>query len=250
MGGFAVTIVAWGAYMTEAVINFRCDKDTCDRAKSRLSVGVVKFPDLLRLAVQAIANDDATVFNEVLKEGGKDYAVGINSSWLYYKAHELFTYDDGVLYRKSNKGAGQRGAPVDLVTRGGASCVTINGSHYPVKDIIWLMFYGHVSGDVVCVEGDSLKISNLMLTNEGQPIQKLNHQVTPYEGDLIKCGKMRALVVDTNDITHAESSNIELLCNTGHVFYLALYDGAGWRATRSAIHAQRIGINRFIVSIS
>lgn len=235
--------------MTEAVINFRCDKDICDRAKARLSVGVVKFPDLLRLAVKAIADDDATVFNEVLKEGGKDYT-GINSAWLYYKAHELFTYDDGVLYRKSNKGAGQRGAPVDLVTRGGVSCVTINGSHYPVKDIIWLMFYGHVSGDVVCIEGESLKISNLMLTNEGQTIQKISHKVTPYEGDLIKSGKLRALVVDTAETSKDEISNIELLCNTGHVFYLALFDGAGWRATRSAIHAQRIGVTQFIISIS
>lgn len=235
--------------MTEAVINFRCDKATYDRAKARLSVGVVKFPDLLRLAVKAIADDDATVFNEVLKEGGKDYT-GINSAWLYYKAHELFTYDDGMLYRKSNKGAGQRGAPVDLVTRGGVPCVTINGSHYPVKDIIWLMFYGHVSGDVVCIEGEDLKISNLMLTNEGQTIQKICHQITPYERDLIKCGKLRALLVDTEEITKADTHNIELLCNTGHVFYLALYDGTGWKATRSALHAQRIGATKYLISIS
>ena len=235
--------------MAEAVINFRCDKATYDRAKARLSVGVVKFPDLLRLAVKAIADDDATVFNEVLKEGGKDY-IGINSAWLYYKAHELFTYDDGMLYRKSNKGAGQRGAAVDLVTRGGVPCVTINGGHYPVKDIIWLMFYGHVSGDVVCIEGENLKISNLMLTNEGQPIQKTYHQITPYERDLIKCGKLRALLVDTEGMAKPDANNIELLCNTGHVFYLALYDGAGWKATRSALHAQRIGATKYLISIS
>ncbi|MCE3116830.1 hypothetical protein LXD80_13610 [Enterobacter sp. ASE] len=235
--------------MTEAVINFRCDKATYDRAKARLSVGVVKFPDLLRLAVKAIADDDATVFNEVLKEGGKDYT-GISSAWLYYKAHELFTYDEGMLYRKSNKGAGQRGAPVDLVTRGGVPCVTINGSHYPVKDIIWLMFYGHVSGDVVCIEGEDLKISNLMLSNEGQTIQKICHHITPYERDLIKCGKLRALLVDTEGITKADANNIELLCNTGHVFYLTLYDGTGWKATRSALHAQRIGAKKYLISIS
>lgn len=235
--------------MAEAVVNFRCDKDIYDRAKSRLSVGVVKFPDLLRLAVKAIADNDATVFGEVLKEGGKDYT-GINSAWLYYKAHELFTYADGVLYRKSNKGAGQQGAPVDLVTRNGVPCITINGAHYPLKDVIWLMFYGHVSGDVVCLDGESLKISNLMLTNEGQPIQKIRHQITPYEGDLIKYGKMRALVIETEDFTDSERYCVELLYNTGHTFYLALYDGTGWRATRSAIYAQRIGVNKFIVSIS
>ncbi|MGK0743598.1 hypothetical protein ACSFCX_03850 [Yokenella regensburgei] len=236
--------------MTESVINFRCDKAIHDRAKARLSVGVVKLPDLLRLAIKAIADDDATVFNEVLKEGGKDYAIGINSAWLYYKAHELFTYDDGVLYRKSNKGAGVRGAPVDLVTRGGVSCVTINSGHYPVKDIIWLMFYGHVSGDVVCVDGNNLKISNLALTNEGSSVAKISHQVTPYEADLIRCGKMRALVVETSEENKIKDESVEGLCNIGRAFYLALNDGAGWRATRSAIHAQRIGLHKFIISIS
>lgn len=234
---------------TESVITFRCDKTIHDRAKARLSVGPVKLPDLLRLAVKSVADDEATVFNEVLKEAGKEYD-GINSAWLYYKAHELFTYEDGVLYRKSNKGAGVRGAAVDLVTRGGVSCVTINGRHYPVKDVIWLMFYGHVSGDVVCIEGDSLKISNLMLTNENEPIAKINHKVTPYEGNLIKYGKMRALVVDVDAVDKVKNCSIEELCNAGNSFYLVLNDGAGWRAVRSAIHAQRIGSNTFVISIS
>ncbi|HEY2452850.1 MAG TPA: hypothetical protein VGI71_09555 [Scandinavium sp.] len=236
--------------MTESVITFRCDKGIHDRAKARLSVGVVKMPDLLRLAIKAIADDDATAFNEVLKEGGTDYAAGINSAWLFYKAHELFTYDDGILYRNSNKGAGVRGAPVDLVTRGGVSCVTINGGYYPVKDIIWLMFYGHVSGDVVCTEGDSLKISNLMLTNEDNPIAKISHKVTPFEGDLIKIGKLRALVVESKTGSGIKNESLEQLCNAGSVFYLALTDGAGWKATRSAIHAQRIGLHKFVISIS
>lgn len=236
--------------MTESVITFRCDKTVHDRAKARLSVGVVKMPDLLRLAIKAIADDNATAFNEVLKEGGKDYAAGINSAWLFYKAHELFTYDDGILYRKSNKGAGVRGAPVDLITRAGVSCVTVNGNHYPMKDIIWLMFYGHVSGEVVCAEGNSLKISNLLLTNEDNPIATISHRVTPFEGDLIKCGKLRALVVESEGATGLKKESLEQLCNAGNVFYLALSDGAGWKATRSAIHAQRIGLNKFVISIS
>ncbi|TNV22498.1 hypothetical protein FH968_00080 [Buttiauxella sp. B2] len=205
---------------------------------------------MLRLAVKSIANDDGTVFGEVLKECGKDYAVGINSAWLYYKAHELFTYDDGALYRKSNKGAGMCGAPVDLVNRCGVSCVVINSELYPVKDVIWLMFYGHVSGDVICLDGKDLKISNLIADNEHANTVKINHQITSEERDLIKSGKMRALVVDTNKFDRIKRGCVELLCNTGETFYFILTDEKGWRGTRSAIYAQRIELNKFIISIS
>lgn len=233
----------------DAVLNFRCDRDIQERAKGRTAGGVVKFPDLLRLAVKAIADDDATVFCEVLKEAGKDYSAGINSAWLYYKAHELFTYEDGVLYRKGNKGAGVRGAPVDLVMRGGSPCVTINGGFYPVKDVIWLMFYGHVSGEVVCIEGEDIRISNLMVRSEGEPVLKMRHRVTPDERDYIKSGKLRALVI--GDVEgERERNSLEALCDAGTVFYLHLHDGAGWMCTRSAIHAQRLEGGRFIVSLS
>ncbi|HEY3591903.1 MAG TPA: hypothetical protein VGL07_17820 [Buttiauxella sp.] len=236
--------------MTESVINFRCDRATHERAKARLSVGAVKLPDILRLAVKSVADDSATVLNEVLKECGKEYAVGINSAWLYYKAHELFTYDEGVLYRNSNKGAGVRGAAVDIVNRAGVSCVVINGEYYPVKDVIWLMFYGHVSGDVVCVEGDSLKISNLIAEDESAPIAKIEHNISSEEKDLIKSGKMRALVIETNESERRKRGCVELLCNTGETFYLMLSDEKGWCGTRSAIHAQRLELNKFVISIS
>lgn len=236
--------------MTESVITFRCDKAVHDRAKARLLVGAVKLPDLLRLAVKSVIVNDASVFNEVLKEAGTEFAVGINSAWLYYKAHELFTYDDGVLYRKSNKGAGVRGAPVDLVSRGGVSCVVINSELYPLKDVIWLMFYGHVSGDVVCVEGSSLRISNLITRDESAPITKVNHQITSEERDLIKSGKLRALVVETSEHERIKRGSVELLCNAGETFYLVLSDEKGWRGTRSAIYAQRIELNKFVISIS
>jgi hypothetical protein len=234
---------------TETVINFRCDKVTADRAKARFNDNAVKFPDLLRVAVSAIASGDTTIFNEILRESELNASGGINSAWLYYTCHNLFEYRDGQLYAKRNKGSRNAGEPVELHTHDGARSVIINGRYYPVKEVIWLMFYGHVSGPVISAREDSNRISDLEIMGGEHQNKIIFHKVTEYEGVYLKLSKQRAVIIDSTALGREAKGALIRLYKNNQVFYMRLYDDTGWRMTRSAIHAEKIG-ECYIVSIS
>lgn len=235
--------------MTETVINFRCDRAAAEKAKGRFSESAVKFPDLLRVAVSAIASCDATVFNEILRETELGASGGINSAWLYYTCHSLFEYRDGQLYAKRNKGSRNAGELVELHTHDGQRCVIINGHYYPVKDVIWLMFYGYVTGKVVSVREDSNRISDLEVEGDDDRRKIIFHRVSNYEASYLKCAKQRAVLIDETTVDRETKAALIRLYKDNHVFYIRLCDETGWRATRSAIHAQKIG-ETYIISIS
>lgn len=235
--------------MTEDVITFRCDKTIADKAKERFNNGDVKFPDLLRIAVSAIAGGDTTTFNDVLRETEMDTSKGVNSAWLYYICHSLFEYRDGQLFARRNKGTRHAGEPVDLRSVDGEISVKINGRYYPVKEIIWLMFYGYVSGKVTSTIEGSNRISDLEIEGGEHQNKIIFHRVSNYEADHLKRSKQRAVLIDSKTVSQETKSALIHLYKNGCVFYLRLTDDSGWRTTRSAIYAQKIG-DVYVVSIS
>lgn len=235
--------------MTETVINFRCDEDIASKAKGRFAGGAVKFPDLLRVAVSAIATGDTTVFNEILRETELGASGNVNSAWLYYTCHSLFIYRDGQLYAKRNKGSRSEGEPVELKQHAGKSCVIINGKFYPVREIIWLMFYGFVDGEVISVRGDSNRISDLEIEGGDVNNRIVFHEVSDSEREDILCYKQRNIIINAAEQTREVRGALERLYKSATVFYVRLYDNAGWRITRSAIHATMIH-DMYVVSIS
>lgn len=235
--------------MTESVINFRCDKSTADKAKGRFAGGAVKFPDLLRVAVSAIATGDTTIFNEILRETELGASGSVNSAWLYYTCHNLFIYRDGILYAKRNKGSRNEGEPVELHQHNGKTCVIINSSYYPVREIIWLMFYGYVDGEVISVRDNSNRISDLEVEGAEVKNKIVFHRVSDSEREDILCYKQRSIIINANDVARDVRGALERLYKNATVFYLRLYDDTGWRITRSAIHAVRLN-DMYVVSVS
>lgn len=237
--------------MSTDVVNFRCDSEMLYLAKKRVSKGAVKFPDLLRLAVKAIAENDTQAFTDVIAESGGNMLNGANSSWLYHKCHELFIYRDGVLLRKGNKGAGIMNTPVDVISKGGVRNVIVLGEYYPVKDIVWLMFHGEVSGDVVYIKhNEGEQIDNLAISDESMCIASINYRIDDVSRDGILSGKLRALIVNCGTNNHKLKGALERLFIKGKTFHLVLDDGLNWRAVRTAIYAERVSEFIYVVSIS
>lgn len=235
--------------MTEDVITFRCDKSVADKAKDKFSDSIVKFPDLLRIAVGAISDGNTTMFNDILRENELGASGGINSAWLYYMCHSLFEYRDGQLYAKRNKGSRNTGEVVDLRTIEGVSSVKINGHYYPVREIIWLMFYGYVTGKVTSVKEGSNRISDLEIEG-GEGLNKIIfHKISSYEAEHIKNAKQRALLINEDAVSREAKAALIRLHKSGCAFYIRICDETGWRTTRTAIYAQKLG-ETYIVSIS
>lgn len=233
-------------------VNFRVDPATLKRAQERLKENGIKLPDLMRLAVKAIADGDATAFNDVLVEGGSSSAEDVNGAWLFHKCHELFIYRDGFLVRRSNKGQGVAGERVDISIKDGIRQVLINGNYYPLKDIVWLMFHGEVSGEVIYKnEGlKSDKLEHLKLNPDKRAITQISFHVSEAQRESITRYKMRALIIDAVNNDRRVHGAIEQLIYRAEVFHIVLTDGKGWRAVRSAIYAQKLSENTYCVSIS
>lgn len=236
----------------QKIVQFRADEETYNRAQERLASDAIQFPDVMRAALRAVADGDVSPFADIIGEAerGGDEA---NSAWLYHKCHELFVYEKGQLLRKSRKGMGEQGTPAYIRVRGGEEHILIQGNCYPLKDIIWLMANGSISGEVIYKNPSRVNgkhnIENLALN----PVKIAEVVLTKYLAgsekiDICK-GKQRAVVFDTNNDIQAAGA-IERLINRGQTIPLLLRGEDSWSASRTAIHALKISDNHFVLSIS
>ncbi|EBF3389501.1 hypothetical protein IS588_004318, partial [Salmonella enterica] len=129
------------------IIQFRADEETYRRAQKRVKDGGLQLPDVMRAALRSVADADVSCLADLIN-GTTLGSEEINQAWLFQKCHELFEYRDGQLFRKSRKGMGEQGNPVFIRVREGEEHVLIQGSHYPLKDIVWLMVNGSIAGEV------------------------------------------------------------------------------------------------------
>ena len=87
----------------------------------------------------------------------------MNHPLAYDLLHELFEYRDGELYRKVSRGKVKAGDRVGFVNSKGHLNVTINGRHYGVHCIIWLMHGKPEAKMIDHIDGNPLnnRIENL-----------------------------------------------------------------------------------------
>lgn len=86
------------------------------------------------------------------------------------KAHELFRYDNGKLFRRIQRGPRPEGEEVGSVCTDGRLQVHIEGSMHYVHRIIYLMHHGYLPDFVDHVDGDfrNNKIENLRAANRAE----------------------------------------------------------------------------------
>ncbi|CAM7837145.1 hypothetical protein ATHEMM101B_10065 [Atlantibacter hermannii] len=234
------------------VIQFRGDEDIYQRAQERITSKDVLFPDVMRAALKAVADGDVTPFADIINEAGHT-GDETNQAWLYHKCHELFEYRDGKLLRKSRKGMGEQGTEVYIRIREGEEHVIIHGTHYPLKDIIWLMSNGSIAGEVIYKNPyrvtNKHSIDNLIIN----PVEIREVTLTTYLNGSEKIdicrGKQRAILINTDGDINATGA-IERLINRGQTIPLLLRGDDGWLASRTAIHAFKLTDNQYILSIS
>ncbi|HHT3393569.1 TPA: hypothetical protein ACTYUD_000895 [Enterobacter hormaechei] len=234
------------------IIQFRADEDTYARAQERVKSGGLLLPDVMRAALKSVADADASPLADLINgvSSGSDY---LNQAWLFQKCHELFEYRDGGLFRKSRKGMGEKGTPVYVRTREGEECVLIQGNHYPLKDIVWLMANGSIAGEVEYKNPHRVNmkhsIENLMVNAAPEKEAFLTKYLKGSEKiDVIK-SKQRAFVFDTSKDESAKKV-IEKLINTEKTVPLLLRGDDDWVASRTAIHAFKLADNQYVLSIS
>lgn len=236
----------------QKVIQFRGDEDMYHRAQERITSQEILFPDVMRAALRAIAEGDVAPFADIINEAGHT-GDETNQAWLYHKCHELFEYRDGQLLRKSRKGMGEKGTPAYIRIREGEEHVLIQGNHYLLKDIVWLMANGRIAGEVIYKNPHRVTnkhaIENLILN----PVEIRQVTITKYLSGSEKIdicrGKQRAIAINTeSDISAAGA--IERLINRGQTIPLLLRGDDGWVASRTAIHAFKLGDNQYVVSIT
>ena len=236
----------------QKIVQFRADDEVYNRAQERVTNESIQFPDVMRAALKAIAEGDVTPFADIIGESERS-GDEANQAWLYHKCHELCEYKAGQLLRKSRKGMGEQGTAAYVRIRGGEENILIQGNYYPLKDIIWLMANGSISGEVIYKNPNRVNgkhnIDNLVLN----PIEVREVVLTKYlsgsEKIDICTGKQRAVVFDANNDVQA-SGAIERLINRGQTIPLHLRGEDGWSTSRTAIHALKIGDNQFVLSIS
>ncbi|MBJ9244422.1 hypothetical protein [Citrobacter koseri] len=234
------------------IIQFRADSETYRRAQNRVKDGGLLLPDVMRAALRSVADADVSCLADLINgttAGGEE----INQAWLYQKCHELFEYRNGKLFRKSRKGMGEQGNPVFIRVREGEEHVLIQGSHYPLKDIVWLMANGSIAGEVEYknpyrVSGKH-SIENLMIN----PVKETDIRLVKYLNrseriNVVKV-KQRAFMFDTSNDENAKEA-IEKLINTEKTIPLLLRGDDGWVASRTAIHAFKLSDNQYVVSIT
>ncbi|HBR4991971.1 TPA: hypothetical protein L9X41_005459, partial [Klebsiella pneumoniae] len=131
--------------------------------------------------------------------------------------------------------------------------VLIQGNHYLLKDIVWLMANGSIAGEVIYKNPHRVTnkhaIENLILN----PVEIRQVTITKYLSGSEKIdicrGKQRAIAINTeSDISAAGA--IERLINRGQTIPLLLRGDDGWVASRTAIHAFKLGDNQYVVSIT
>ncbi len=234
------------------IIQFRADEDTYARAQERVKSGGLLLPDVMRAALKSVADADVSPLADLINgvSSGSDY---LNQAWLFQKCHELFEYRDGGLFRKSRKGMGEKGAPVYVRTREGEEYVLIQGNHYPLKDIVWLMANGSIAGEVEYKNPHRVNmkhsIENLMVNAAPEKEVFLTKHLKGSERiDVIK-SKQRAFVFDTSKDENAKKV-IEKLINTEKTVPLLLRGDDDWVASRTAIHAFKLADNQYVLSIS
>ena len=234
------------------IIQFRADEDTYARAQERVKSGGLLLPDVMRAALKSVADADASPLADLINgvSSGSDY---LNQAWLFQKCHELFEYRDGGLFRKSRKGMGEKGTPVYVRTREGEECVLIQGNHYPLKDIVWLMANGSIAGEVEYKNPHRVNmkhsIENLMVNAAPEKEAFLTKYLKGSEKiDVIK-SKQRAFDFDTSKDESAKKV-IEKLINTEKTVPLLLRGDDDWVASRTAIHAFKLADNQYVLSIS
>lgn len=233
------------------VVQFRADEDVYRRAQERSDECGVKFTDAMRAALLAVAEGDVTRLSNVIS-GVSTSDEKVSKEWLLLRCHELFEYKDGKLARKY--GSGRPGADgVVTRVRGGEECVLIHGKHYPLKDIIWLMHYGVITGEVIYKNkhriNDKHAIENLDIIQAKEKKVVITKKLNRSEKIAFCASKLRAISISTNsddDITNA----INKLINKGETLSVTLEDGEGWAAYRTGLHAFKIADDQFIVSLS
>lgn len=236
----------------QKIVQFRADEDTYNRAQERLANDAIQFPDVMRAALKAVADGDVSPFADIIGEAerGGDEA---NSAWLYHKCHELFEYREGKLLRKSRKGMGEQGTQAYVRIRGGEENILIQGNCYPLKDIIWLMLNGSLSGEVIYKNPNRVNgkhnIENLVLNPVAVREVTLTKYLSRSEKIDICKGKQRAIYFCTNNDIQAAGA-IERLINRGQTIPLHLRSGDGWSTSRTAIHALKVSDGQFVLSIS
>ena len=209
------------------IIQFRADEDTYARAQERVKSGGLLLPDVMRAALKSVADADVSPLADLINgvSSGSDY---LNQAWLFQKCHELFEYRDGGLFRKSRKGMGEKGTPVYVRTREGEECVLIQGNHYPLKDIVWLMANGSIAGEVEYKNPHRVNmkhsIENLMVNAAPEKEVFLTKYLKGSEKiDVIKSKQRAPLLLRGDD---------------------------DWVASRTAIHAFKLADNQYVLSIS
>lgn len=235
----------------QTFVRFRADEDVYKSAQERTQAKDVSLPDVLRAALSAIATGDVTQFADVIRDAGTDG--GDNHSWLYHKCHELFEYRDGVLYRKFGKGRAQQGEKVYVRMIGGLETVVVQGTNYPLKDIVWLMANGVLNGEVTYrnpyrVSGKH-DLENLILEpNETAPAM-ISVFLQNVQRESLIAGKMRAVIVDITGDDSTAAAMYRLL-SLGEPVGIQLRSFGDWFAYRTGINAVRIDDFRYMVSIS
>ncbi|TRL67920.1 hypothetical protein FMM65_15175 [Citrobacter youngae] len=234
------------------IIQFRADEETYSRAQERVKNGGLQLPDVMRAALKSVADADVSCLADLIN-GATSGNEDINQAWLFQKCHELFDYRDGKLFRKSRKGMGEQGDPVFIRVREGEEHVLIQGSHYPLKDIVWLMANGSIAGEVEYKNPYRVNmkhsIENLMIN----PVKEKETILVKYLNgseriNVIKV-KQRALMFDTGNDENTKNV-IEKLINSEKTIPLLLRGEDGWVASRTAIHAFKLSDNQYVVSIS
>lgn len=236
----------------QKIIQFRADEDVYRRAQERITSEAVLFPDVMRAALKAIAEGDVAPFSDIINEAGLVRG-DTNQAWLYHKCHELFEYCDGKLLRKSRKGMGEQGTPAYVRIREGEEHVLIQGNHYPLKDIVWLMANGAISGEVIYKNPHRIAnkhaIENLVINPVETRAVTITRYLTNSERSDICRGSQRAIAIDTGTDINAAGA-IERLISRGQKIPLLFRGDDGWIASRTAIHAFKLSENHYVVSIS
>lgn len=234
------------------IIQFRADEDVYRRAYDRATSGGLLFPDVMRTALKAVADADVTPLADILN-GANVEGEEINQAWLYQKCHDLLEYRDGKLFRKSRKGAGEEGTELYVRIRDGEEHVLIQGKHYPLKDIVWLMNKGSLDGEVIYKNpqrnNNKHSIENLWLNPTQKKQVKLVKYLNGSERIAVIELKQRAFLFDTTDDQMAKNV-IENLINNGETFPLLFRGDEEWMAYRTAIHAFKLEDNHYVISIS
>lgn len=175
---------------------------------------------MMRAALKSVADADVSGLADIINSatsGSED----INQAWLYQKCHELFEYREGTLFRKSRKGMGEQGTPVYIRVREGEEHVLIQGNHYPLKDIVWLMANGSIAGEVTYKNPYRVNlkhsIENLMVEAVAEKEICLIKYLKGSEKINVLKVKQRAFLFDTNNDEIAKDA-IEKLINNERQF--------------------------------